>query len=581
MSNPPTPLTPNFIPGVGQLVTYRVDFESHILGTDFRQKANTVDMFPLITIGGGQPTNVQDAIAALAAIIAPSSINPATPTTYGTIKLAGDLGGSGTSGAAPRVSGIQGYPINITTTPLVGQVLTWNGGYWAPAGSSGFAASGDLSGSSSSQTVIGLQGRTVSNTAPTSGQSLAWNGTAWIPTTIGGSGTSGPAGGDLSGTYPNPTVARLQGNAVSSTVPTTGQVLTWNGSAWAPGSSSSGTLNGDVIGPASSNTVNGISGALGSWNWAPTGNAVIQFLRPISDTGTRSLIIEGQDAFPSAVSNVNGGNIAIYTGTPTVGGQPGSFTLQLGFGVQNVLNATPGETVLVGAGTNSITLDFSLTTITVPIQFANSVISPALTQAATGSATGAAMTISAQNAATTGGRLNLSSGNAPTKGTVGIQLGGVDTLTVAPSITSLYPGAGSQLAYGFNPYHGTINTQIGSNNIYPCFASTTGGGSDVNLVSIPIANNKIMMVEVVWVRRSLTSATDGYAYGNRAGITVTCNSSGGVNSSAVVVVYSGSGFALFTDIIVDTSVNHVVTFKAHADSVANLDWQAIITVTAC
>lgn len=46
---------------------------------------------------------------------------------------------------------------------------------------------------------------------------------------------AGAASGDIAGSYPGPmTVDGLQGRAVASTAPSTGQVLTWNGSSWVP-----------------------------------------------------------------------------------------------------------------------------------------------------------------------------------------------------------------------------------------------------------------------------------------------------------------------------------------------------------
>lgn len=98
-------------------------------------------------------------------------------------------------------------------------------------------ASGDLSGSYPDPTVVKLQGRAVVGTAPTEGQVLVWNDSAkrWEP----GSNQappSGPAGGDLSGSYPDPTVDGIQGVAVAPTAPADGQVLTYDAdtSLWSP-----------------------------------------------------------------------------------------------------------------------------------------------------------------------------------------------------------------------------------------------------------------------------------------------------------------------------------------------------------
>jgi hypothetical protein len=236
------------------------------------------------------------------------------------INIAGDIGGTNTN---PLVIGLQGRPIS-TVAPVPGQLLYWNGLAWGPITTSAVISfSGDLSGTTISQTVIGLNGQIISG-SPTAGQFLIENSGATSPTwtTISGdisssvdivgnftvtglqginlpipnaSGTvltynsgslnwlapssGGGAGGDLSGSYPNPTVVALRGYAVSSSPPSAGNQLIWNGSFWAPtalnlaggtdylmgilpiGNQAAQTMTGDVTGTTASSTVAKINGS--------------------------------------------------------------------------------------------------------------------------------------------------------------------------------------------------------------------------------------------------------------------------------------------------------------------------------
>jgi hypothetical protein len=173
------------------------------------------------------------------------------------------VGGAGGGSSTGNATSIQAKPVSATA-PATNDVLTWNGAAWAPAalgtGSpiwSGIAnPTGNLSLTMASYTTQFLWG-SASGTTPlfelADSASDTGTGVMLRVTTAAGS-TEIPIQFDANGAGVELTAAgqltvvgggqingtELQGVSVSATAPASGQVLTYNGSAWAPAAASGG-----------------------------------------------------------------------------------------------------------------------------------------------------------------------------------------------------------------------------------------------------------------------------------------------------------------------------------------------------
>ena len=325
------------------------------------------------------------------------------------------------------------------------------------------------------------------------------------------------------------------------------------------------------------------------WDSALSLPTITQFA-PVSDLPTGEILIQGADAWVSAVTNVNGGNILISTGNAATTGAFGNLTLQVGHGIYAnpilVGSGLTGNTSIYAASASSANAGIEIANDNNFISFGSGTLQwplnvgpVSIKQLATTSGGGNNLTISSQGTTAsgqTGGGMIFNTGAGPAgAGSYIWELGG--SIYAGLSASTFYVGAflglyGGGSAFSVGYFVGTPNTQTGRNNITTYFASTAASGANVDLGTYNMQNQTTSIYNIMWTRKNTSSAGGA---GNSLLLVATCNSVGFISYASYLLATAGSELAPITDIGVVCTTNNIL-FRSVAIA-ADCDWQVMIT----
>lgn len=260
-----------------------------------------------------------------------------------------------------------------------GQVLKWNGSTWAPAADIDTSNPGTVTQVSASGPLSVASGTTtpaISIAKASATQDGYLSATDWAAFDAKVSADdarltnartpSGAAGGDLTNSYPNPTIAKLQGKPVQASNPSDGQVLKWVAAlgAWVPqadansgGTVTSVTASAPLTATGTTDVAIGLPRATAGASGYLHNTDYARF-----DAATAFNAFNGIQDFPaSGTWTVPAGIRKAYVRAWGGGGGGGGsystfFTTRCGGGggggayAESVVTLTPGETLAIDVG---------------------------------------------------------------------------------------------------------------------------------------------------------------------------------------------------------------------------------------